>query len=194
MSRDILVVDLEATCWDDRDTSVSDMDVIEFGCAIVSSDGTVLDDYSTFVRPTLNPVLSEFCTKLTSISQADVDQAPEYPDACLKLDQWLGERRRGLIWGSWGNYDKNQLLAEYQRHQVFPAFLALPHVNLKKIWAKSVGTPPKGMMRALSYSGFEAEGTHHRGIDDARNIAKLVPELDRNLINLAVLGWQPIIK
>ena len=32
-----------------------------------------------------------------------------------------------------------------------------------------------GMAKALQLVGLPLEGTHHRGIDDARNIAKLLP-------------------
>jgi 3'-5' exoribonuclease 1 len=32
-----------------------------------------------------------------------------------------------------------------------------------------------GMARALNLANIELEGTHHRGIDDAKNIAKLLP-------------------
>jgi inhibitor of KinA sporulation pathway (predicted exonuclease) len=31
-----------------------------------------------------------------------------------------------------------------------------------------------GMSGALRQLGFEIEGTHHRGVDDARNIAKIL--------------------
>ena len=71
----LLVVDLEATCWQDkvegtdRRQSVQDMEVIEFGCVICNKNGDVLDAKSCFVRPQLHPKLSEFCTELTSIQQ-----------------------------------------------------------------------------------------------------------------------------
>lgn len=32
-----------------------------------------------------------------------------------------------------------------------------------------------GMARALEIAGLPLDGTHHRGIDDARNMAKLMP-------------------
>lgn len=60
----ILVVDLEATCWEgnvdgtDRRQSVDDMEVIEFGCVVCDNNGTVVDSKSYFVRPQLYPVLT----------------------------------------------------------------------------------------------------------------------------------------
>jgi inhibitor of KinA sporulation pathway (predicted exonuclease) len=74
-ARTLLVVDLEATCWERRTTpagepqAVHNMEIIELGCALATRDGTLLDSRSFLVRPTRFPQLSEFCTALTSISR-----------------------------------------------------------------------------------------------------------------------------
>jgi inhibitor of KinA sporulation pathway (predicted exonuclease) len=47
------------------------------------------------------------------------------------------------------------------------------HINLKKQFASVFRTKVCGMERALAHAGLLLDGTHHRGIDDARNIAKL---------------------
>ncbi len=57
-----------------------------------------------------------------------------------------------------------------------PFPIAYPHVNLKQLFTDTQGLPKRyGMAQALELAGIELEGTHHRGIDDARNIAKLLP-------------------
>ncbi len=177
----ILVVDLEATCWEDkvdgtdRRQSVEDMEVIEFGCVVCKRDGTVVDSKSYFVRPQLHPVLTAFCTQLTSIEQSDVNAAPFYPDVIEAINAWL-EQYELSSWSSWGNYDKNQLISEQNRHGVSPSFLMLPHENIKTQWKKSKKVPRNaGPKFALEYHGLEFEGQYHRAIDDAWNIARLIP-------------------
>ena len=49
------------------------------------------------------------------------------------------------------------------------------HVNLKRRFAKSRKIKEVGMARALQMVGLPLDGSHHRGLDDARNIAKLLP-------------------
>lgn len=176
----MLVVDLEATCWEDnvdgtcRRQTVDDMEVIEFGCVVCEKDGTVIDSKSFFVRPQLHPVLTEFCTQLTSINQADVDNAPYYVEVINTLNKWLG-RYELSHWGSWGNYDKTQLLKESERHGVCPIFLDLPHENLKKRWSKGKKALRNvGPKVALEHHGLEFEGAYHRAIDDALNITRLL--------------------
>lgn len=177
----ILIVDLEATCWEDkiigtdRRQSVEDMEVIEFGCVICDKEGSVVDSKSYFVRPQLHPTLTAFCTKLTSIKQSDVDIAPLYPEVVKKLNDWLAPYDFSR-WSSWGNYDNKQLISELGRHGVAPDFLNLPHDNIKKRWSKGKKTfRHAGPKVALEFHGLEFEGNHHRAIDDALNIARLLP-------------------
>lgn len=49
------------------------------------------------------------------------------------------------------------------------------HLNLKRSFAQARGIKEVGMAQALQLVGLALEGTHHRGLDDARNIARLLP-------------------
>ena len=77
---------------------------------------------------------------------------------------------------SWGNYDRNQLAQDAQRHGIAPP-LGPDHWNLKEAFAQTGGSRRRGLgvFAALHKVGLDPIGTHHRGIDDARNIARLLP-------------------
>lgn len=45
----------------------------------------IVDEFQHFVRPVINPPLTEFCKKLTSIHQADVDSAETYAEVGHEL-------------------------------------------------------------------------------------------------------------
>ena len=50
------------------------------------------------------------------------------------------------------------------------------HLNLKKKVSETIGDPHRyGMAEALRKVGLPLEGTYHRGIDDARNMVRLLP-------------------
>jgi len=75
-------VDLEATCDEIGEsesprplTVVPDqMETIEIGLVVIDLESLeIVDEFQRYVRPQINPTLSDFCTKLTSIQQADVD-------------------------------------------------------------------------------------------------------------------------
>lgn len=174
----LLVVDLEATCWGDARHPREDMETIEFGGVLVRmSDLQPIDERSWFVKPKLHPQLSDYCVNLTSITQSQVDAGVPFEELCDLIAAWLEPHRERLGWGSWGNFDKHQLKKDAARFAIQSPLDAYPHTNLKDIFSKKHGTgkPRPGMRRALELCGLTIEGAHHRGIDDARNIARMLP-------------------
>lgn len=187
--RPIFIVDLEATCWDDRlSYEVDEMEIIEIGCVLVTQRGAILDEFSTLVRPQEEPVLSAFCTKLTGIKQEDVDAAPSYREAMCLLDQWMAGRHG--IWASWGNFDHRLFASMEGRYPTRARFLGMEHLNLKRPWRQTNGTRRTALRAALMHHNLNFVGSPHRGIDDARNIARLMPFIDhyKLLASLGALG------
>jgi inhibitor of KinA sporulation pathway (predicted exonuclease) len=173
-----LVIDLEATCDADERMPREETEIIEIGAVLC--DGETLAqvaEFQTFVRPLRHPRLTPFCTRLTTITQAQVDAAPTFTVAISRLGAWL--RTQGamgrLVFCSWGDYDKNQLAREERRSGIrLP--LGTEHMNLKEAFRRRSGDDKKlGNGQALQRVGQRFEGTAHRGIDDARNIARLLP-------------------
>jgi inhibitor of KinA sporulation pathway (predicted exonuclease) len=171
MNRPYLVVDLEATCDQPESFPRDESEIIEIGAVLV--DGTTLEpkgEFQTFVRPIWHRELTSFCTKLTSITQEQVATAPMLRAALANLGRWLPGP---VTLASWGAYDKNQLRRETQAKRV-----KLPwdnqHLNIKEAFGKHVGGA-LGVGQALRRLGLRFEGTPHRGIDDARNIVRLLP-------------------
>ena len=175
-----VVVDLEATCWE-RGGSPDRMEIIEIGSVLLeSASGPVSREFDAFVRPVVSPELSAFCTKLTSIRQEDVDRADPFPAVLSRFLEWIGPEPFTLC--SWGAYDLNQFRKDCRRHGLELPSTFERHVNLKQAHARLRRVKPMGMKRALEKEKIPLEGTHHRGLDDARNIAKLaeiiLPEIE----------------
>jgi inhibitor of KinA sporulation pathway (predicted exonuclease) len=192
MDKALLIVDLEATCWENHIApsgfrqSVDEMEIIEFGCVIATRKGDVLDKRSFLIKPRDNPVLSPFCQQLTSITQAMVDEAPLFVDAVSELGTWLSAWPKLRSWASWGNYDRRHITAQSRRENRTPGFMRLPHLNLKSIWKHTTGERKRnGLGAALKYHALAFEGQPHRGIDDACNITRLLPYMDWSLASLA---------
>ncbi|OBZ75483.1 3'-5' exonuclease eri-1 [Grifola frondosa] len=55
----------------------------------------VVDEFRSFAKPTWRPQLSQFCTMLTGITQAQVDDAPTFPEVLHKFREFLEDN--GLI-------------------------------------------------------------------------------------------------
>lgn len=165
-----LVVDLEATCDDAGAVPRDESEIIEIGAVLVDGASLVpIAEQTLFVRPRLHPI-TPFCTQLTTITPAMVEHALAFPEAAARLAAFGA----GALFCSWGNYDKNQLAADAARFGI-PSPLGPDHWNLKQAFADLAGGSRWGNQAALRRVGLAPWGTHHRGIDDARNIARLLP-------------------
>ncbi|MDJ0577463.1 MAG: 3'-5' exonuclease [Xenococcaceae cyanobacterium MO_234.B1] len=61
-----LIIDLEATCSDTKQISRRKMEIIEIGAVMVEAENlNIVSEFQTFIKPVRNPILTDFCTKLT---------------------------------------------------------------------------------------------------------------------------------
>ncbi len=172
-----IIVDLEATCWK-KGSRPKRMEIIEIGAVKLDVNTfEKINEFSSFLKPVNEPVLSEFCTELTSIKQFDVDNAPIFPDIFEQFLNWIGPEPYYLCF--WGEYDLKQFRIDCERNSIpFPDSFN-NHINIKKKFCKMKEIKPCGMRRALQLLEIPLEGTHHRGIDDARNIGKIAKQILR---------------
>ncbi|SEP03446.1 Inhibitor of the KinA pathway to sporulation, predicted exonuclease [Actinacidiphila rubida] len=180
MARGLLnVVDVEATCWEGEPPAGSVSEIIEIGLTVIdTSTKTRLSRDSVLVRPQHSAV-SGFCTELTSLTQAEVDRGVTFAEACRLLAEEFATARRP--WASWGGYDRRQFARQCRAEGVPYPFGdpgAYPHTNAKAVFAAAYGLRRQpGMKQALEIAGLPLDGRHHRGVDDAWNIAGLVLDL-----------------
>jgi inhibitor of KinA sporulation pathway (predicted exonuclease) len=169
------VVDVEATCWDRGQPPGAVSEIIEIGLTVVDlATAERLARHRILVRPVRSTV-SEFCTELTGLTQHEVDGGVAFAEACrlLAVEHRAGSRP----WASWGDYDRN-LFTRQCRHTPTPYPFGRHHTNAKAVFTEAHGLRKRpGMAQALEIAGLRLEGRHHRGEDDAWNIAALVLHL-----------------
>ena len=172
---EVVLFDLEATCDDKTLVFNFDNETIEIG-AVKIIDHEIVGEFSTFIQPR-DTVITPFCTELTTITEADILHAPDFLTAAAAFEQFIGSAK--IL--SWGNYDRNQLRKDFERHKAPLPYWLKRHINFKKEFAIYKDIQPCGMKKALALCNISLEGTHHRGIDDARNIAKIYLQLKSEL-------------
>jgi len=164
---DYIIVDLEATC--SKKSKLSPQEIIEIGAVKIDEKGKIISTFNEFVKPKINPVLSEYCRDLTGIKQSQVDSAGDFPEVIEKFRGWIGG---DYLLCSWGYYDKKQFISDCKLHNIDSAW-AEKHISIKHGYAKINNCRPCGMAKALRREGMKLEGAHHRGIDDAKNISRI---------------------
>src|SRR5437588_596043 len=101
-----IIFDLEATCWEGRDQRQNE--TIEIGALKINEKKEIISEFASFIKPLTHPVLSDFCKKLTSIKQEDVDKAPAFNEVIEKFKNWIEHDSSDYLLCSWGFYDKKQ--------------------------------------------------------------------------------------
>lgn len=179
-----IALDLEATCWiPEEDPALAadqrnECEVIEIGAVRIDDPGP---PFRAVVRPRRHPRLSAFCTRLTGLTQAEVDAAAPFPEALAALRDWAGGDE-GLLVASWGAWDDRQLRKDAGRWGLpTPRWTSW---NVKRAVAKRAAREGArrggwmGLSAALTHAGLPFEGTPHRALDDARALAALIRWLE----------------
>lgn len=177
----LLIVDVESTCWKDRFASTRTPEIIELGgTTLMNLDGKleVLGSFTEFVKPKLHPKLSKFCKKLTSITQEDVNNAPDFQTALKSFREKAkltvkGMSCRRMIFGSWSPYDRKQIRKDCKRHELRYPFGR--YWDIEKSFSDYMEEQRLySVTNALIALGKEYEGQLHRAIYDAENTATIV--------------------
>ena len=171
----LIVIDIEATCWEHEPPPDQYAEIIEIGiCSVNVASGERLAKESILVRPEHSQV-STFCTELTTLTQEQVEQGISFEAACQALREKYDTKHR--VWASYGDYDRRLFEKQCQDHGI-PYPFGPTHVNVKSLLALVFGLQREvGMMRALELLELPAEGTHHRGVDDAWNTGLIAARL-----------------
>lgn len=200
--RVLLVCDVEATCWDEEKGSPQPPDeeteIIEIGVVELDLRTFVRTKKSSILIKPQRSRVSPFCTQLTTITQEMLDRdGVTYEEACRRVREEHHAARRP--WCSWGVYDRDMFDLEARRRVIagsaklgptehekasnrmlgWPAEVypwSRQHTNMKQVLSLIGGRfdGEFGMAHACKLAGIALEGTHHRGADDAWNIAGIV--------------------
>ena len=173
----ILVIDLESTCWEGPPPPGQVSEIIEIGvCAVDLASLERVEKRSILIKPVRSEV-SEFCTRLTTLTSDHLKGAGSLGDATRILKKELFSQER--LWASWGDYDRRQFERVCKEQGIGYPF-GISHLNVKTLFAVALGSERElGLDEAYARLGLPLEGTHHRGADDAWNIAGVLCRLLR---------------
>lgn len=173
----LIVIDFEATCSETNDNFIHE--IIEFPAVLIDTQNmAVCNIFQRFCKPRINPILTDFCSNLTGISQEQVNKAKEFPEVFKEFEDWLSLHGLGsehkfaiLTDGPWD-------MARFLKTQTdisdipFPSW-AKQWINLRKAYSAFYGVGRVNLQHMLDDLGMVFEGRPHCGLDDAKNIANI---------------------
>lgn len=178
----LCVLDFEASCWEERDAGVTE--IIEFPSVLYRVDEAnkvieFVSEFAEYVKPTIHPKLSQFCTELTGIKQEQVDKADTLVTVYHRHKRWIADnvpKDKEFVIATCGHWDLGKHLPyELKIKKISKASAHYDaYINVKDEFKYFYNHECKGMKDMLRHLNIRLEGRHHSGIDDSRNIAKVM--------------------
>jgi ERI1 exoribonuclease 3 len=182
MSIYLCVLDFEATCWANEKKSTQE--IIEFPSVLyeLASNNKVrwIGEFSKYVRPVLEPVLSDFCTELTGITQEQVDLAEPIEVVYEQHFQWLRknvptDKMNQVYIVTCGAWDLKTMLPIEIKNKKLPYYdVYKKFINVKSEFEYKYKIKASGMPNMLNKLNLTLDGRHHSGFDDTKNISKIL--------------------
>jgi len=176
-----VVIDFEATCEEPNPPGYFH-EIIEFPAILIKADTfEVVSEFHYHCRPVVNTTLSTFCKELTGITQEKVDSSPLFETALRRFDEWIKQQvtpTQKFCIATDGPWDIDRFL----KQQCKALNIQIPHyfhryVNIRKHFYNYYKVHQVNVELMLQHLGLKFEGRPHSGIDDSRNIAKILVEL-----------------
>lgn len=171
----ILVVDVEATCWEADPPPGQVSEIIEIGlCVLDVATSERSAPRAIMVKPQQS-TLSEYCMQLTTITLDMLADGLAFADACALLQEEYHAHRR--TWASYGDYDRLQFIKQCEERDL-PYPFGRTHINVKNLLALQFKLKREvGLSQGMRLLDMPFKGTLHRGADDAWNIAAVLSQV-----------------
>jgi len=186
----VIVLDLEATC--ERVGRPVPQEVIELSAVVVDvSAHTQIGSIQCYVRPTVHPRLSEFCTELTGISQETVDAADAFPEALGRFERWLADYSDDAVFLTSGAWDlavalpTQAAISGVALHPRFQRWL-----DIQEEFHALYRCPAHGLRGMMATLRITPQGRAHSGLVDCRNTARVAIRMLRDGWRVPGLGWR----
>jgi inhibitor of KinA sporulation pathway (predicted exonuclease) len=178
----LCVLDFEATCWENSENK-EQMEIIEFPSVLykineINGTCEFISEFAKYVKPTMNPQLTKFCTELTGITQETVNSAETIDKVYLAHSKWIESHvpyQADFVFATCGHWDlRTQLPREIRNKNLKTKRIYKTYINVKDEFEYFYKRKAGGMLGILDFLSLKLDGRHHSGIDDTKNIAKIM--------------------
>jgi inhibitor of KinA sporulation pathway (predicted exonuclease) len=175
LPQEFILCDLEYTSWEgSKELNWSRpgefKEIIEIGAAHVQRVAqrfVICSEFSTFVKPQKNPILSTYIVKLTGITQFDIDNSGIYFDCALsEFELYVKHKGPIISYGEDGKiFSDNLYLNNLGQSDIVDEWM-----DYRKSLSHALGLSPSlsssELPLAIGLSSFY--GVAHRALDDVR--------------------------
>lgn len=192
----LAIIDFEANCLNNK--LIEPQEIIEFPVIVYDLINHCIDYKNTFhyYCQAMLPI-TKYCTELTGITQEQVDSGLPFVDVIRKLNKWVFENgwinsdgTYSVLFVTHGDWDLQTALPKQCKysHIRIPGYLK-KWCNVKIVFKEIYGKKGRDMVSIMKEMNLPLIGRHHSGIDDAKNIARIVKKLHHMGAIFSETGW-----
>lgn len=179
MGKHFLFIDFEFTMPNvDKRTTSFFPEIIEVGLVSVMND-EIYDTFATYVKPEINPKLTERCKNFLQITQEQVDAGIPFQELVMWLQEYASLSSSTTV-VTWGNQDMRVLHQNCKRKKIpFPFKKRERDLSLeyKRFFGDRNQT---GLWKAIQEYGADGVGNHHRALDDALTTYEIFKRVEKD--------------
>ena len=183
--KEFIIYDTEFTCWEgslERNWSDENeyKEIIQVSAIKVNEKLEIIDKINILVKPILNPIISEYCIKLTGLSVKEIIEADTYASMLKQYEEF---NYNGSIksW-SWGN-DINVMIENNNINKVKIGNISSFN-NLQLVFKNEnidYGTACSGELAA--HFGIKLDGHVHNAEFDTFSLFKSIEHFEDQVLN-----------
>ncbi len=186
----ILFFDCEYTCWENSLKTLwpdpqYPPELLQIGIAVYNiKEKKYMREFSSFVRPIINPHLSDYCKNLLKMSQEEIDNAKEFSVVSSRISEFIDlYTNYSLYICSWGD-DYNRVSDDASRSKASDPFVTLPRMNLMAEAIKVFGIKGSHISRddLKVRLGLKQIINRHDAMADAIDLLDIMDALRKRII------------
>jgi len=146
------VLDFEATCQESNKDYT--MEIIEFPSVMINTNTLQIEGtFQMYVKPIVNPILSNYCTNLTGITQEQVDDADDFSEVLKQFTTWISTYGSNILFITCGDWDLKTMLPNQcgiSNLSKLGLFIEMPEMfsswcNIKKMYNRYYSEKVRGI-------------------------------------------------
>lgn len=151
-------------------------EIIQIGAVKLNSDFMPEDEIEINVKPSFYTTINEYVSRLTGITEEDLENSSSFPDAIIQFLEWCGD---DCCFITWGPDDMSIIRSNMKIHNINPEILPKCY-NLQLIFNKQITGDNRqwALSDAMEKLNLPIDLTTHDAKNDAVFTARICSALD----------------
>ncbi|MFC0558475.1 3'-5' exonuclease [Halalkalibacter alkalisediminis] len=166
--------DFEMLCAS-KGLTFESMEAIRLGAVKYDLETRQITTFDQYIKPISNEPLSEFCKKLTGISDEDLIDAADFKEVLKEFLTWVGGIKKSQFF-SWSSSDLTRLCLDASFHEISSSTIKKiqqRYVDFQAIFTQRVSKTNASVETALHLYGLTFVGEKHNPKWDAYNTLRI---------------------